>query len=166
MLLEKTFESSWDCKEIKPVNPKRNQSWVFIGRTDAEAEAPVLWPPDAKNWLSRKDPDAGKDWRQEEKGTTKDEMAEWHPQLDRHEFEQSPRERVKDREAWCAAVQGVAESWTPLSNWTDWRDDDVDLSDPQDLNQMKPGFCQPLPQLYTEFSSARAQGISWICKYP
>ena len=83
-------ENSWeflDCKEIKPVNPKGNQSWIFIGRTDAEAETPVLWPPDVKKWLTGKDPDAGKDWRWEEKGTTEDEMVGWHHQLDGHEFE-------------------------------------------------------------------------------
>ena len=74
VVLEKTLESPWDCKEIKPVHPKGNQSWIFIGRTDAEAEVPILWPPDAKSWLIRKDPDSGKDWRQEKKGTTEDEM--------------------------------------------------------------------------------------------
>ena len=74
VVLEKTLEGPLDYKEIKPGNPKGNQSWIFIGRTDAEAEAPILWPPDAKNWLSGKDPDAGKDWRQEQKGTTEDEM--------------------------------------------------------------------------------------------
>ena len=74
MVLEKTLESPLDCKEIKPVNPKGNQSWIFIGRTAAEAEAPVPWPPDAKNWLTEKDPDAGRVWRQEEKGMTEDEM--------------------------------------------------------------------------------------------
>ena len=77
MVLEKTFESILDCKEFKPVNPKGNQSWIFIGRTDAEAEAPILWPPDAKNLLSRKDLDAGKDWRQEEKRTTEDNIVGW-----------------------------------------------------------------------------------------
>ena len=85
-------EDSWeslDWKEIKPVNPKGNQSWIFIGRTDAEAETPILWPPDMKNWLVGKDPDAGKDWRQEEKGTTEDEMVRWHHQCDGHEFEQA-----------------------------------------------------------------------------
>ena len=76
MVLEKTLESPLDCKEIKPVNPKENQSWIFIGRTDAEVVAPVLWPPDVKSWLIRKDPDAGEDWRQEEKGTTEDEMVD------------------------------------------------------------------------------------------
>ena len=78
-VLEKTLESPLDCKEIQPVHPKGNQSWIFIGRTDTEAETPTLWPPDAKNWLIWKDPDAGKDWRQEEKGMTEDEMAGWHP---------------------------------------------------------------------------------------
>jgi len=87
MVLEKTLESPLDCKEIKPVTPKGNWFWIFIGRTDAEAEAPLLWPPDAKGWLIWKDPDAGKDWRQEEKGMTEDEMVGWHHLLNRHEFE-------------------------------------------------------------------------------
>ena len=86
-MLEKTLESPVDSKEIQPVYPKGNQSWIFIGRTDAEAETPILWPPDAKNWLIKKDPDAGKDWRQEEKGMTEDEMAGWHPWLNGREFE-------------------------------------------------------------------------------
>ena len=90
VVLEKTLESPLDCKEIKPVNRKGSQSWIFIGRTNAEAEAPILWPPDVKNWLIRKDPDAGKDWRQEEKGTTEDKMVGWHHWLDGHEFEQAP----------------------------------------------------------------------------
>ena len=88
VVLEKTLESPLDCKEVQQVNPKGNQSWIFIGRTDAEAETLILWPPYAKNWLIRKDPDAGKDWRQEEKGMTKNEMVGWHHQLDGHEFEQ------------------------------------------------------------------------------
>ena len=86
-------EESWEspgCKEIKPANPNGNQSWILIGRTDAEAEAPILWPPDAKNWLTGKDPDAGKDWKQEEKGTTEDEILGWHHWLNGHEFEQAP----------------------------------------------------------------------------
>ena len=90
VLLEKTLESSLDCKEIKPVNPKGNQSWIFTGRTDAKVEAPILWPPDAKNWLLRKAPDAGKNWRQEEKGTTEDAMVGWHHWLHGHESEQAP----------------------------------------------------------------------------
>ena len=87
VVLEKTLESPLNCKEIQPVHPKGDQSWVFTGRTDAEAEAPILWPPDVKNWLFRKDRDAGKDWRWEEKGTTEDEMVGWHHQRDGHEFE-------------------------------------------------------------------------------
>ena len=87
VLLEKTLESPLDCKEIQPVHPKGNQFWISTGRTDAEAETPILWPPDAKHWLTWKDPDAGKDWRQE-KGMTEDERVEWHHQFDGHEFEQ------------------------------------------------------------------------------
>ena len=87
VVLEKTLESPLDCKEIQPVNLKGNQSWIFIGKTDAEAETPVLWPPEAKNWLIGKDPDAEKSWRWEEKGTTEDEIVGWHHRLDGHEFE-------------------------------------------------------------------------------
>ena len=86
VVLEKTLESPLDCKEIQPVHPKGHQSWVSIGGTDAEAETPILWPPDAESWLTWKDPDAGKDWRQEEKGTTEDEMVGWHHRLNGHEF--------------------------------------------------------------------------------
>ena len=86
VVLEKTLESPLDCKEIQPVNPKGNQSWIFIGGTGAEAETPILWPPDAKNWLTGKDPDAGKDWRHKEKRTTEDEMIGWHYWLNGHEF--------------------------------------------------------------------------------
>jgi len=85
-----SFESPLDGKETKPVQPKGNKSWIFIGRTDAEAEAPILWPPDVKNWFIGKDADAGKDWRQEEKGMTEDKMVGWHHQLNRHEFVQAP----------------------------------------------------------------------------
>ena len=107
-----------DCKEIKPVNPKENQSWIFIGRTDAEVEAPILWPPDAKNWLIRKDPDAGKDWRQKEKGMTEDEMVGCH----HHSMDTSLNklwECVMDREAWCVEHHRVAKSRTWLSSWTE-----------------------------------------------
>ena len=87
MVLEKTLESPLDSKETQLVHPKGNQSWIFIGGTDAEAETPILWPPHAKSWLTAKDPDAGEDWEQEEEGTTEDEMAGWHHQLNEHEFE-------------------------------------------------------------------------------
>ena len=115
VVLEKTLESPLGCKEIKPVNPKGDQPWIFIGRTDAEAA--ILWPPDAKNWLTGKDPDAGKDWGQEEKGETEDEIVRWHQWLNRHEMSKL-WEIVKDREAWNAVVHGVAKSWTWLSNCT------------------------------------------------
>ena len=87
VVLEKTLEGPLDCKEIQPVHPKVNQFWIFIGSTDVEAEPPILWPPDAKNWLIWKDPDAGKDWRWEEKGMTEDEMVEWHNRLNGDDFE-------------------------------------------------------------------------------
>ena len=118
VVLEKTLESALDCKETKPVNPQGNQSWIFIGRVDVKVESPILWPPDAKNWLIGKDPDAGKDLRQEEKGMTEDEMVGWHHWLDGHEFEQAPGV-VMDRETWCASVHCVTKSRTSLSDWTE-----------------------------------------------
>ena len=118
VLLLKTLESPLDCKEIQPVHPKGDQSWVFIDRTDFEAETPIFWPPDAKNWLIGKDNDVGKDRRQEEKGMTEDEMIGWHHPLDRHKFELW--ELMMDKEVWCAVVHGVAKSWTwQWLNWTE-----------------------------------------------
>ena len=109
VVLEKTLESPLDCKEIKPVNPKGDQSWVFIGRTEAEAETPILWPPDAKNWLIGKDPDAGRDWGQEEKGTTEGEMAGCHHWLYGHEFEHSGRIVRGQTSLVCTQSHEVAE---------------------------------------------------------
>ena len=117
VVLEKTLESPLDQKQIKLVHHKGDQSWIFIARTDAEAEIPILWPPDAKSWLIWKDPDAGKDWRQE-KGTTEDEMVGWH----HHSMDMSLsklQETVMDREAWRAAAHGVTKSQTRLGTWTD-----------------------------------------------
>ena len=115
MILEKILESPLDCKEIQPVNPEGNQSWTLIGRTDTEVEAPILWPPDVKNWLTGKDPDAGKDWRQEEKGMTADEMVGWHYQLDGHEFEQALG--VDD---WQRSLAFCSPSGHKESDMTEW----------------------------------------------
>ena len=119
VVLEKTLESPLDCKEIQPVHPKGNQSRIFTGRTDAEVDAPILWAPDVKNWLIGKDLDAGKDWRQEEKGTTKDEMVGWHHRLDGHEFEQAPGVGDGQGGLVCFSPQGQKESdMTEQLNWT------------------------------------------------
>ena len=121
VVLEKTLESPWDCKEIQPVHPKGNQSWLFIGRTDAKAEIPILWAPHAKNWLIWKDLDAEKDWRQEEKGTTKDKMVGWYHRLNGHEW-------VNSRSWWWTGRPGILQSmgsqrvphaWVTELNWTE-----------------------------------------------
>ena len=109
MVLEKTLESPLDCKEIQPVNPKANQSWELIRKTDAEAEAPILWPPDVKSWLIGKDPDAGKDWRQEEEGMTEDEMVGWHHWLNGHDFEQAPGDSEGQGSLACYSAWGRKE---------------------------------------------------------
>ena len=117
-MLERSLENPLDCKEIKPVNPKGNQSRIFIGRTDAEAETPIFWPPDVKNWLIGNDPGAEKDWRQEEKGMTEDEMVRWHHWLDGHEFEQSLRVGDGQWSLACCSPWG-SKSRTQLNDWTE-----------------------------------------------
>ena len=121
VVLEKTLESPLDCKEIQPVHPKGDRSWVFIGRTDVEAETPILWPPNAKSWLIGKDPDAGKDWGQEEKGTTEDKMVGWHDQLNGHGFGWTPG--VGDGQGGLVCCSSWSQTrlsyWTEL-NWCRW----------------------------------------------
>ena len=117
VVLEKTLESPSDCKEIKPVTLKGNQPWIFIARTDVEAEAPILWPPDEKRWLTEKDPDAGKDWRWEKKRTTEDEMFGWHPQLNGHGLGWTLW-HSKGRGSLACCSPWVVKSQTGLNDWT------------------------------------------------
>ena len=118
VVLEKTLESPLYCKEMKPVNPKGNQSWIFIGRTDAEAEISILWPPDAKSWLNGKDPDAGKDWGWEEKGMTEDERVGWHHQLNRHGFGWTPGDGDGQGGLACCGSWGRKE--LDMTEWLNW----------------------------------------------
>ena len=118
VMLEKTLESPLDCREIKPVNPKGDQPWIFTGRTDAEDEGLILWPPDAKSWLIGKDPDAGKDWGQEEKGETEDEIVGWHHQLSGNEFEQTLGDSEGQGSLVCCPSWGCKKSDT-----TEWLND-------------------------------------------
>ena len=117
-VLKKILERHLDSKEIQPLLPKGNQSWIFIGRTDAETKTPVIWPPDAKNWLLGKDPDPGKDWRQEEKGTTEDEMAGWYHRLNGHGFEQAPGVDDGQGSLACCCPWGGKES--DRTEWLSW----------------------------------------------
>ena len=126
-MLEKTLESPLDFKEIKPVNPKVNQSWIFIGRTDALAETPILWPLDGKNWLIWKDPDAGKDWGQEEKGMAEDEMVGWHHWFKGHEFEQALGVGDGQGGLSCCSPWGHRES--DRTEWLSWAELNWSISD-------------------------------------
>ena len=125
VVLEMTLESPLDCKEIKPVNPKGNQSWIFIGRTDVEAETPILWQPDVKKWLTGKDPDAGKDWMQK-KEETEDEMVEWHHWLDGHEFEQAPG--VGDGQGSLACCSPWGGKKSDMTEWLKWNESYVGIN--------------------------------------
>ena len=122
---EDSWESPLDCKEIKPVTPKGNKSWIFIGRLDAEAETPILWPSNVKNWLLRKDPDTEKDWRQEEKGTIEDEWVGWHHQLDTHEFEQAPG--VGDGQGGLACCSPWGRKELDRTEWLNWTEESLQL---------------------------------------
>ena len=140
----KTLEDHLDCKEIKPVNPKGNQSWIFIGRTEAEAETPVLWHPGGKGLITEKDPDTGKDWGQKEKGLTEDEMVEEHHQLNGHESEQTLRDSEGEG-SWRATVHGLAKSQTWLSDWAATINYILLIIihlDSNDLERSKPMYCQ------------------------
>ena len=136
VVLEKTLESPLDCKEIQPVNPKEDQSWIIIGRTDAEAETPILWPPDGKNWLTGKDPDAGIDWRWEEKGMTEDEMVGWHHG---HEFEQAT---------------GVFDGQGSLACCSSWGHKQLDMTEQLNWTEL----CFWPPYTFNMFSTEKAVG--------
>ena len=118
VVLEKTLESPLDCKNTQPVHPKGNQSWIFIGRTDVEAETPILWSPDVKNWLIQKYPDAGKDWEWEDKGMTEDEMVGWHHRLNGHEFEQALGVGEGQGSLLCCSPWGHKE--LDMTEWLNW----------------------------------------------
>ena len=178
-LQEKTLESPLDCKEIQPVHLKGDHCWIFTGRTDAEAEPPILWPPDAKSWLLRKDPDVEKGWRQEEKGMTEDEMVGWHHWLDGPTFELTSR-LVIDRDAWCAAVMGsqtVEHNWATELDWTTaykhWNDRnsewDVDngthysqLVKSEYVNRPKYNMNQTVVKVRTQYLQAGVMQMHWI----
>ena len=130
-VLEKTLESPLNCKEIKPIHPKRNQSWLFIGRTDAKAEALTLWPPDEKIWLIGKNPDSEKDWRQEEKGMTEDEIVGWHHGLGGHELEQAPGVSDGQQSLVCCSLWGCKELDT--TEWLNF----TELMSPKHRQQKK-----------------------------
>ena len=144
VVLEKTLESPLDCKEIQPVHPKGDQSWVFIGGTDAEAETPVLWPPHRTSWLIGKDPDAGRDWGQEEKGMTEDEMAGWHHWLDGHEFGWTP---------------GVGDGQGGLVCWYSWGCKESDTTEQLNWTEGKIHCC-------TRLKESKSENVHLLFKWP
>jgi len=164
MVLEKTLESPFDCKEIRPVNPKGNQSWIFFGRTDVEAETPILWPRDMKNRLIRKHPDGGRDWRQKEQGTTKDEMVGWHHRLDGHEFEQALG--VDDGQGSLVCCSLCCHKESDMTEWLNWTDVNSILL-PYSLTFLM--YWRPSPRLrikaYVEILKGNEKLLSLSVKY-
>ena len=168
VLLEKTLESPMDWEEIQPVNPKGNQSWIFIGRTDAEVETPVLWPPYVKNWLIWKDPDAGKDWRSKEKGMTEDEMAGWHHWLYGHESEWTPG--VGDGQGGLACCDSWGHKESDTTEWLNWTYQKVNkgklrifitlLKNPFWLNWSRSKSCTLKKNIFIFWKI-----VTWIIKY-
>ena len=156
VVLEKTLVSPLDCKEIQPVHTKRDQSWVFIGRTDVESESPILWPPGSKSWLIWKDPDPGRDWGQEKKGTTEDEMAGWHHWLDGHEFGWTPG--VGDGQGGLACCHKVRHDWATELNWTEQYHSTSHV-------QGKP-FNITVIQVYAPITDAEEAEVNWILWRP
>ena len=141
--LQKTLESALDCKEIKSVNPQGNQSWIFIGRTNAEGEAPILWPHDSKNWLTGKDPDAKKDWRR--RRGRQDEMVRWHHLLDGHEFDQAPE--VGDEHGSLACCSPLVHKESDMTEWLNWTEQDMQLLTPK---YPRKKLCELDNRAYTE----------------
>ena len=174
VVLEKTLESPLDCKEIQPVHPEGDQSWVFIGRTDAEAETPILWPPDVKSWLIWKDPDAGKNWGQEEKGMTEDEMVGWHRRLDGHGFGWTPGVGDGQKSLACCGSWGRKESGTTeRMNWTELMAQQIKnppaMLETQETWVWSLGWEDPLQekngnplQYYHQKSPHRERSLAWL----
>ena len=156
VVLERTLESPLDCKETKLINPKGNQSWIFIGRTDAEAEGLILWIPDAKNWLIRKDSGAGKDWRREEKGSTEDEMVGWHHWLNGHEFEQVLGAGYGQGSLACCSPWGHTESG--MIEWMNWLKN-TQLS--KDLSHQIPWSTECFTPNWIPSGSVESQQLLW-----
>ena len=157
VVLEKTLESSLDCKEIKSVNPKGNQSWIFRGETDAEVKAPILWPCDAKSWHIGKNSDAGKDWRQEEKGMMEDEMTGWHHQLNGHEFEQAPGDGEGQGDLVCCSPWVCKDSDTEQPKNNHGKESTCNARDSSPI----PGLRRSLREENTIHSSILAWEIPW-----
>ena len=154
-MLEKTLESPLDCKEIQPVHPRGSQSWMFIERTDVEAETPILWPSDDKSWLIGKDPDTGKDWRKEEKGMTEDEMVGWRHRFNGHDSGWTPGVGDGQGGLACCSLWGLKESdTTEWLNWTEQRETkDLNSGDIYHLN-----ICQFYPQMIYRFKKSQSSG--------